>query len=148
MCSACRKCSALDAIQSVFNAAIPQMEVFITYLYPDIICRGWLGGDGGGYTLHAAGAGAGAGRGRDSGDLAILSPAARSISQAPVGSRYTQHSAPCQPRSVYRDTVSCQSQVPATARGVKHKVVIIVGTIVETCILHSAALCTTRLAIM
>ena len=79
------------------------------------------------------------GRERDSGDLAILSPAARSISQAPVGSRYTQHSAPCQPRSVYRDTVSCQSQVPATARGVKHKVVVIVGTEVETCIApHSA----------
>ena len=44
MCSACRKCSALDAIQSVFNAAIPQMEVFITYLHPDIICRGCMVG--------------------------------------------------------------------------------------------------------
>ena len=140
----------MDALQSVLflmQPFLPQMEVFKTYLYPDIICRqcsgrGWLGGDGGGYTLHAAGAGRGRGRGRDSGDLAILSPAARSISQAPVGSRYTQHSAPCQPRSVvqrYRDTVSCQSQVPATARGVKHKVVVIVGTEVETCIApHSA----------
>ena len=38
----------------IFNAAIPQMEVFITYLYPDIICRGWLGAREtiGGWRLH------------------------------------------------------------------------------------------------
>ena len=94
----------------IFNAAIPQMEVFKTYLYPDIICRQcsgrgcWVVMVEVTHYMQQVRGGGGAGRGRDRGDLAILSPAARSISQAPVGSRYTQHSAPCQPRSVYRDT--------------------------------------------
>lgn len=91
----------------------------------------------GGYTL---GTGTGAGRGQWR--QASLTPAARPISQAGSRSSTQQiHSTlgPCQSRSAYRALVSCQSHVPARAQGVKHKVVVNVGTEVETCIApHSA----------